>query len=80
MNKSRKINPKKVVDKIRHILIEKRKSQQMRRYQLAEKLEVNPSTALRIENGDFELTFERFLEICTILNLDPVKVLKDAMS
>ena len=48
----------------------------MTRAALAEALDVEPSTALRLENGQFKLTMERFFELCFILELEPMEVMR----
>ena len=76
-NKNHASKAKAINDKIVAELAKARKGKQpkMTRAALAEALEVEPSTALRIENGQFKLTMERFFELCFILELNPVDIL-----
>lgn len=72
---------KSINDKILAELVQARKSVQpkMTRAALAEALDVKPSTALRMENGQFKLTMERFFELCFILGLGPIEVIKKGL-
>ena len=76
-NKNYATKAKSINDKIVTELVQARKSMQPKitRAALAEALDVEPSTALRLENGQFKLTMERFFELCFILGLEPMDVL-----
>lgn len=66
-----------VIDKIREIFIAERGRTPRR--QLAEKLDINESTALRLENGEHDLDMRYFLKICKIYELDPALTLQKAL-
>ena len=80
-NKNYASKAKAINDKLVAELVKARKAKQpkMTRAALAEVLEVEPSTALRIENGQFKLTMERFFEVCFIFGLEPTEVIKQSM-
>ena len=77
-NKNYATKAKSINDKILAELVQARKAMQpkMTRAALAEALDVEPSTALRMENGQFKLTMERFFELCFILELEPMEVMR----
>jgi transcriptional regulator with XRE-family HTH domain len=72
----------KFYEEILRILVTERelKSPKMPRRELAEEFDVEPSTALRLENGTYRLDMARFFEWCLILGLDPVSVVTKAKS
>ena len=80
-NKNYATKAKAINEKILAELVQARKSMQpkMTRASLAEALDVEPSTALRLENGQFKLTMERFFEICFILGLEPMEVMRKGL-
>jgi len=47
--------------------------------ELAEEIGIHPSNMLRIENGERNLTMERFLAICFIMKTNPIELLEVAI-
>lgn len=67
-----------ILNRCLDILIEERKKIGKREL-LAEALGVHPSTAMRLEDGTYNLTMTYFLQICKALKLDPLLVLQKAI-
>ena len=60
------------------IMARKVKTPKMPRKDLAAALGVEPSTALRLENGTYKLTISRLIEWADILGVDPVELFTQA--
>ncbi len=63
---------------IREIIIDTRESLEMKRYQLADELDTQPSTALRYEKGTYVMNIPLFMRICFILEISPQEVFNTA--
>lgn len=61
------------------IMARKVKTPKMPRKDLAAALGVEPSTALRLENGTYKLTISRLIEWADILGVDPVELFTQAV-
>lgn len=80
MNSAVKNYATSFVDALLHELILERRSRfpQITRKELAEFLEIDPASAMRLENGESDLSIERFIHICGFLKLDPVTMMNKA--
>lgn len=63
---------------IRQIIIDERESREWKRYELAEKLETQPSTMLRYEKGTYVMNIPLFMRVCQILEMSPDQVFSTA--
>ncbi len=64
---------------LRELIIARRsKYPRMTRKELADELGIDPSSAMRLENGESDLSIERYIQICTILKQNPVEILHKA--
>jgi len=64
---------------LRELILERRsKYPKVTRRDLAAFLEIDPASAMRLENGETDLSVERFAQICFFLKQDPVQILHKA--
>lgn len=71
---------KKIYDLVLDEIVKTRKdlNPPMTREQLAKRLGFHPSNALRLENGEQLMDLSRFVEVCLILQVNPVEILQRA--
>lgn len=63
-------------DRIIEEMVIRYKSKGIRREWIADSLGIPPSSMLRIERGDYKLSLDRFFAICSIIEEDPLDIIK----
>jgi transcriptional regulator with XRE-family HTH domain len=71
-------NAEKLNSRIIELLVDERKKSGMTMEEMGEKMGKLKSSIHRFEKGKYNLTLEKFLEICNILQVKPEEIIRRA--